>query len=885
MPDPFGPAGARLYRTGDRVRWRAGGTLEFLGRADDQVKVRGFRIEPGEVEAVLAEHPGVRECAVVARRDGGGDRRLVAYVVANGTDAGELRAFLGRSLPDWMVPAAFVPMESLPLSPTGKLDRRALPAPPDAIAGREMVAPRDAAEEILAAVWAEVLGLARVGVHDNFFDLGGDSILSIQVIARAREHGIELTPRQMFQHQTVAEQAAAAGTAAPVDAEQGMVSGSLPLTPIQRWFTGLDLAAPHHFNMSVLLDVPPDLDPALLGQAVHALLVHHDALRLRLRRDGAAWRQEIAPAEDSEVFRRVDLAGDGGLVPAAAELQASLDLERGPLLRAALLERGDGPARLLLVAHHLATDVVSLRILLEDLARAVEQLRRGEPVTLPAKTTSFKAWSERLAEHALSAELAAQAEYWESRLAGEMAGLPLDAAGAANVESSARRISVELTDAETHALLHQAQAGYRVQVPELLVAALARGVARWTGRRSIALDLESHGREVLFDDVDLSRTVGWFTAQYPVRVELPDGDEPGAALDSVVQELRSAPPAPGVSYGLLRYLSPYGERLAGMGSPEIGLNYVGQIDRETTARGFRVLDGEHGPDRAPEGHRPHLLDIDAAVIDGRLRMVWTYSHALHRAGTIEALARDVAGGLRELIAYCASAPVRDVEVRPPVRPERDAPLVAVPRAGALQLSFMQERLWFLDQLEPGATILNTPAAVRLRGELDLERMRGALDALVVRHESLRTRFPTVDGAPVAVIEPPGPVALPVTDLRDLPEQEREPAAEQHVQAEGARPFDLASGPVVARAPPARGRRRARAGRGRPSHRGRRLVERHPAPRAGPPVRRPSPARRADPVRRLRRVGARTAARRAAGAPAGLLAAAARRRPARDRAAG
>ncbi len=481
VPDPFGPAGARLYRTGDRARWRTGGTLEFLGRADEQVKVRGFRIEPGEVEAVLAEHPEVRECAVIARRDGGGERRLIAYVVANGTDPAELRAFLGRSLPDWMVPAAFVPMAALPLSPTGKLDRRALPAP-DAIAGRDMVAPRDAAEETLAGVWAEVLGLPRVGVHDNFFDLGGDSILSIQVIARAREHGIELTPRQMFQHQTVAEQAAAAGTAAPVDAEQGVVSGPVPLTPIERWFAGRELAAPHHFNMSVLLDTPPDLDPAVIGDAVRALLEHHDALRLRLRRDGASWRQEIAPAEDADVLRRIDLSAardhDAALARAADELQASLDLERGPLVRAALFERGEEPARLLLVAHHIATDVVSLRILLEDLSRAVEQLRRGEPVRLPPKTTSFKAWSERLVEHALSPDLAAQAEYWESQLAGDALGLPLDAAQAANLEASARRVTMELSEAETHALLHQAQAGYRVQVPELLVAAVAHGVAR-----------------------------------------------------------------------------------------------------------------------------------------------------------------------------------------------------------------------------------------------------------------------------------------------------------------------------------------------------------------------------------------------------------------------
>ncbi|HWM88866.1 MAG TPA: MupA/Atu3671 family FMN-dependent luciferase-like monooxygenase, partial [Kofleriaceae bacterium] len=780
VPDRFGPAGGRLYRTGDRVRWRRDGSLEFLGRIDLQLKVRGFRVEPGEIEAALSAHPRVRHSAVVAREDAGG-RRLVAYLVAQpggpALDAGELRGFLKQRLPEWMVPSAFVSLEALPLTRNGKLDRAALPAPEVTRAGAGFVAPGTVAEQALAEVWCEVLGLERVGAHDNFFDLGGDSILSIRVIARARERGLALTPRQMFQHQTVAEQAAAAGTAAPVLAEQGIVSGPAPLTPIERWFFEQDLPERHHFNLSLLLEVPP-VEPDVLRVAMAALLEHHDALRLRFHRDDGGWRQEIAPAE-GEVVQVIDAGGMGAV-------QAGLDLVRGPLVRAALLDAGES-RQLLLALHHIATDVVSLRILLEDLARAVDQLQRGEAVQLPAKSSSFALWAERLAEHALSDEVAAQAPFWASQLADSLA-IPRDEAGE-NREGSSRRTAIELDEATTRSLLHETG---RTQVPDLLLTALVRTVAGWTGRRALSIDLESHGREPLFDDVDLSRTVGWFTAQYPVRLELPDGDEPGAALAAIGGQLRALPPGGGIGYGLLRYLSPQGHKLAALGDPEMSFNYLGQIDLGGLV-GVRVVDGERGAERSPLGRRPHLVDVDAAVLDGRLRVVWSYSGAVHRAETIEALAASFAGELRSLVDLCAlqreSAP-EAIEALP----GREAPLAPVPRTGPLPLSFMQERLWFLDQLEPGTAVLNTPVAVRLRGTLDLERMRASLDALVVRHESLRCRFPGVNGAPVAVIDPPWRVELPVTDLRGREDRER--AAEEETRIEGARPFDLATGPVV-----------------------------------------------------------------------------------------
>ncbi|HEX2079053.1 MAG TPA: amino acid adenylation domain-containing protein, partial [Longimicrobium sp.] len=412
VPDAFGAAaGGRLYRTGDLVRYQEDGTLAFLGRVDHQVKVRGFRIELGEVEAALQRHPGVREAVVTVREDEPGDRRLAAYVVpADGAapDAAALRAHLSAALPEYMVPGVFVVLDRLPLTPVGKVDRAALPAPERAGPGRDYVAPRDATEALLAGIFAQVLKRERVGIHDPFFELGGDSIISIQVVARARAAGLHLLPRQLFEHPTVAELAAVCGQAeGAARAEQGEVTGAVELTPVQAWFLSRDFADRHHFNLSQLFELRRPVDAALLERAVRAVAAHHDALRLRFRQVGGEWRQENVGTENAVSFHRVDLSGldeaarRAALEAECARLQASLELEHGPLLRVALFEMGAGrSARMLAAVHHLVMDIVSWRVVLEDLRAALEQAERGEEIRLPEKTTSFRAWAARLAAHA-----------------------------------------------------------------------------------------------------------------------------------------------------------------------------------------------------------------------------------------------------------------------------------------------------------------------------------------------------------------------------------------------------------------------------------------------------------------------------------------------------
>jgi amino acid adenylation domain-containing protein/non-ribosomal peptide synthase protein (TIGR01720 family) len=683
VPDPFGTVpGGRIYRTGDLVRWRPDGQLEHLGRLDHQVKIRGFRIELGEVEAALARHPAIGAALVTAWDDGpgaapdangepagSGGRRLVAYVVAKGTPApttSQLREFLKRELPEHMVPAAFVPLDAFPLTPNGKVDRKALPAPDSARPEleRAYVAPRTIAETALARVWSQVLKVEPIGVHDNFFELGGDSILSIQVIARANQGGLTLTAKQLFQHPTIAELAALAATGPSGAAEQGAVVGAAALTPIQHWFFEQDLPARSHFNQSILLEAPSDVDPALLGQAFARVLEHHDALRLRFRcgADGA-WGQEFAPPEGQAPFAVIDLSATPeqeqplSMQAEADRIQASLDIEQGPLTRLALFDLGPGRARpLLWVAHHLAVDGVSWRILPQDLETAYLQLAQAKPVVLPPKTTSFKQWSERLSQHALSARLDGERGHWLPEPRKDPRPIPVDLPGGACTPESARHVLVAFTPEETRALLQEVPKAYRTQINDALLAALAQAVCAWTKDSRVLIDLEGHGREELFDGVDVSRTVGWFTTMFPVLLELPDTRDAGACLGAVKEQLRAVPER-GIGYGLLRYLkdAPTARIMGQRPAAAIAFNYLGQFDPGATESGlFRGLAGPRGRDQSASGTMSHPLSVNGAVTDGRLGLVFTYSGNLHRHDTVEALADGFAAALRALIAHCCA---------------------------------------------------------------------------------------------------------------------------------------------------------------------------------------------------------------------------------------
>ncbi|MEU5002655.1 amino acid adenylation domain-containing protein, partial [Streptomyces sp. NPDC021622] len=647
---PFGEApGERMYRTGDVVRWSADGELEFVGRSDDQVKVRGFRIETGEVEAALSRCAGVLQAVAVVREDRPGDRRLVGYVVPDPSepgvvvDASQIRVAVAEFLPDYMVPAAVVVVDGIPLTVNGKVDRKALPAP-EFTSASEGRAPATAEEETLCKVFAEVLGLPQVGVDDGFFELGGDSIVSIQLVARGRAAGLVFTARDVFERKSVAGLAAVARPVDDVTGPAVEVSGvgGVELMPIVRWLR--DRGGPvDRFAQSVLLRVPGDLDLEGLVGALDVVVDHHDALRLRL---GVVpeWSLEVLPAGSvavSECVVRVDVSGVadaelGEVVRGEAEAaQGRLAPESGVMVQVVWFDAGAGrQGRLLLVVHHLAVDGVSWRVLVPDLVSAWEARAAGRAVVLPAVGTSVRDWARRLVEEAQAPVREGELALWSRVLSGPdapLSGRVLDPVR--DVWASARLASVELAPEVAGPLLTRVPAAFHGGVNDVLLATLGVAVADWRRRwtaegsaSSLLVELEGHGREEIGEGVDLSRTVGWFTSLFPVRVDVSgvDVDEAltggaalGVAVKRVKEHLRSLPDR-GLGYGLLRHLNPRTapvlSGLEAQAPAQIVFNYLGRFAGDDADEWVPVPQSiEGGTD--PQMPMGHVLTVNALTED------------------------------------------------------------------------------------------------------------------------------------------------------------------------------------------------------------------------------------------------------------------------------
>ncbi|MEM7354572.1 MAG: amino acid adenylation domain-containing protein [Acidobacteriota bacterium] len=666
--------GRRLYRTGDLATYRDDGCLVFLGRADSQVKIRGHRIETSGVEAQLRQHAAIDTAAVTAQALDSGPghptrHRLVAHVVptARGPedlDPARLRQDLLATLPELMVPEAFVVLPQLPTTPNGKVDYRALPPPDEPSAlGEDSATPRNETEQTVAAIWAELLGHDRVGIYDNFFALGGDSILSIQVVSRLRQAGLRVEPRHLPAHPTVADLCAVIEPTETDDpaADQEPIVGEVPLLPIQTWFLERALAVPQHWNQAALYALPAGVDAGHLATALEACLAHHDMLRARFDRapDGT-WRQTvIAPGDFRLPFSVVDSAI--GALPRScwiADAQASLDLQAGPLVRA-VLQRSETPEpdRLLLVLHHLVVDAVSWPVLQQDLEAAYHQLSADEPVALPPKSVSYRRWATDLVEQADSTKRRQELSWWTSG-AHPQAALPTDQSPDRQpIEADARIVNTTFPRDVTRTLTTEALEPYSTRVDELLISALVLAVHRWCGPGALRLALEGHGRSAHPEALDVSRTVGWFTTAYPVNLLLTESTESAATIKTIKEQLRAVP-GDGAGYGLLRYAGSDSAvaRLAALPEPQILFNYLARAREAAASPLFRQIEGADRFSRDPRNARSHWLEINAAIDHGRLTVDWIYCNGIHRRRTIENLATSFEQELRGLVEHCLADP-------------------------------------------------------------------------------------------------------------------------------------------------------------------------------------------------------------------------------------
>ncbi len=655
VADPFSSDGGRLYRTGDLVRARADGTIDYLGRIDQQVKIRGFRIELGEIEARLRAEAHVQAAVVVALETAAG-KKLVGYVAAARIDglAERLLASLHTQLPEYMVPAQILVLSQLPLNANGKVDRKALPEPQ--WQGGDYVAPRTELESRLAAIWAQVLGVAQVGVFDNFFELGGDSILSLQLVSKVRNSeglGIDIKLRDLMRYQTIDALLARSQDEAdaPVRVQDSEVQGAgerFGLLPIQSWFFEQHMAEPHHFNQALMLSMAEPLDATVLHSVMQALVQHHDALRLRFEQAGdGQWYQRYGDHDAMQpLLWDQHLASASEIEPLANRAQRSLDLQNGPLVRAVQMHLPDGTARLLLVIHHMVVDGVSWRILLDDLQALYQAQVSGSPANLPARTSSYRAWVERLLAMAGEEQ---GLPFWLQLLDDAPRDLPRDNPRGRNLVGVRGNAVMNLDRERTQALLKRVPGALQAQINDLLLTALARVLCRWTGEDSALIQLEGHGREDLFADLDLSRTQGWFTTMYPVHLK-PGHSDIADAVSRVRRQLQRIPDK-GIGYGLLRHAGSAQARqqLQAMAQPRITFNYLGQFDQTFEGGLFTPARESMGDVYSPVAQLANWLEIIGQVYDGSLSLRCVYSRKCYRPETVQGLMDALRVELEQLV--------------------------------------------------------------------------------------------------------------------------------------------------------------------------------------------------------------------------------------------
>ncbi|WP_433609984.1 amino acid adenylation domain-containing protein [Prescottella agglutinans] len=813
VANPFADDGSRLYRTGDLARWSADGTLDFLGRADNQVKIRGMRLELEDVEAALASNPDVRHSAVLVRKTPTGANYLAAYVVPTGgtaPSADALRGWASAKLPEYMVPSAFVVLDEFPLTPNGKLDRRALPEP-DLAAASEHVAPRTALESTLCAMVAGVLGLEQVGVTDDFFALGGDSIVAIALVNQARREGLSISARDVFHLRTAGALAAAVdGRVADAADADDVAVGEVPATPVvaRVCAAGTDVRT---FHQWVSMQTPAGLDEATATAALQAVVDRHDALRARWNRETGTL---AVPATGAPVTVHVsDLPGGDIDAAVAADREAVVDLldpEVGIMLQAALFRSGGTPGRLLLVAHHLVVDGVSWRILLEDFARAATAILAGATPDLPPVGTSLRRWAQLLGERARAGAFDGELGYWRSVTAPgalEIASRALDPA--IDTWAVADSATVDTASDIAASLLTDVPAAYHAGVGDVLVTALALALRRWRGGDAdVLVDLEGHGREEHLvrragTALDASRTAGWFTSVYPVRLDVTPNDVP-SALKSVKEQLRRVP-SNGFGYGALRYLAESGSELESGTTPPVLFNYLGRV---ASGAGVDWLPTATGGASDPAMPLGHALTVDVIATDGpdgptlRTTLMWA-AGVLSRAEVGE-FADRWSAALREIAAATSDGghtpsdfplvPLAQVDVDHVAESTRTVAdiLPTTPLQDGIYFHSVYERDGVADT-EPDPYVVQQ--IVELTGEVDAVALHRALQGVVDRHDVLRAALrPLADGRVVQVISARADVPMTVLDLSGDPDLSG--TIDRMLVADRLRGFDFERPPLV-----------------------------------------------------------------------------------------
>jgi amino acid adenylation domain-containing protein/non-ribosomal peptide synthase protein (TIGR01720 family) len=808
IENPYIP-GDRIYRSGDLAKQSQNGDMEYAGRIDYQIKIRGFRVELGDIESTLSKNKEIREAVVVAREDETGQNYLCAYFVA--TDVltiSHLRDYLSGHLPDYMIPAHFVQIEEIPLTANGKVDRNSLPDPVDIAqeSGIDYVAPRSELEKKLVTVWQEVLDRDNIGIHESFFLIGGDSIKAIQIAARMKKYGCQVEMKDIFQHPTVAELAPCVKNLNRF-ADQITVTGEVPLMPIQQAFFQNRKIDPHHFNQAVILHAAKGFDKEGVEAVFTKIQEHHDALRSIYKRKEKII-QTIASLPHPLSLNVYDLRNCNNgikiLEEKADEIQTSIDLEKGPLMKLGLFHLNDGD-RLLIVIHHLVIDGVSWRILLEDVDTLYQQFTRGEALRLPLKTDSFKLWAEKMSKYAVGYHLAKEKGYWTELQEQLVPAIKKDFDSQTNYLEDTAILSFRLDEEETRHLLRKVNEPFGTEINDILLTALGLSIKKTFGHHRTLIALEGHGRENVLRDVDIARTIGWFTTVFPVILEFSHGEDLSRQLIGIKEILRHIPHK-GLGYGLLKYLAPSGQDTGpriGL-KPQISFNYLGQFDMDIKFNSFRIAEEPVGKTANPASEREYELEFSGIIRDRQLTMAVTYNQKQFKTKTIKIFMEHYKVELRRVIHHCLARKERhltpsDLTYKEMSIDALDQLKKTYPVEDIYKLTPMQEGILFHSVLEEAASGKKSPVyfaqlAFSLLGELNILFVQKSLNELFRRYSVLRTAFvhENVD-QPLQVVLKERQVDFRYLDIRQtVPEHQQKAYIDDFKQKDQQHSFDLSS---------------------------------------------------------------------------------------------
>lgn len=752
--------GMRMYRTGDLGRWLPEGFVDIRGRADNQVKIRGFRIELGEIHNQLLSHPQIKEVGIVARTDQNNNKYICAYYVSDEKlMVEELRDFLAVQLPHYMIPQYFIQVPKIPLTHNGKIDRRALPEPDGNVTlGATYVAPRNATEEMLTRTWQEILGVNKIGIMDNFFDLGGDSIKAMRLVGKLKQNGYRLVLKTLFQFPVIGELSDKVERIADQNAaEQQLVTGRVALTPIQKYFFEHTPVDPHHWNQSVMLYNRDGFSTRIIGKVFTKLVETHDTLRMifvgedrEIVQMNRGMEGELFTLQEFDLTQLRDSELADAIRAEGHAVQSSFDLTNGPLIKLALFKTATGD-HLLIVAHHLVIDGISWRILFDDFSTAYQQVLEKKAITLPDKSNSFAEWSSALQQFALSGPLQAEVEYWNRVEQTEIQPLPKDR----EIPRDANRVkhmtgsTVTLSQQETENLLKRTNQAYRTEINDILLTALGLAIKDWNGAEQVLVSLEGHGRERLGDrEMDLSRTVGWFTSRYPVILNLTGAEDLGYCVKTTKEILRRVPNK-GIGYGILRYLTQ--GKLECRLKPEISFNYLGQFDQDIQSDIFQMSNMPHGDQVSPESENIFALRINGLIREGSLSMTFGYHREEYDEATIRRISEGFKQHLLEIIHYCQAKEIQ--ELTPSDLGDQE---LSIEELDHLVHRYEKEKQLQIKQIYPLTPMQkgmlfhalqdeNTAAycqqlMITLRGELDRKLFTDSFNQLLARYDILRTVF-------------------------------------------------------------------------------------------------------------------------------------------------